>query len=123
MNRKMCLTVRLSESMNQNAEGKLQVWNVTMNQWNPVCGENWQVPEQSEQVCRMLGYKHANETRIQDETNSYDMHKTIQPSSLMPLPKRVYFNKKQENEDDQCKDSATSVYIECEQFGTSHPAW
>lgn len=61
--------VRLSDAMGLNGQGKLQVWNPLLSQWDEMCGEDWQVPEQSEEVCRLLGYQSSNETRLQDETS------------------------------------------------------
>jgi len=118
-------TVNLSESMGMTGRGKLQVWNVTEQTWNAVCGENWLVPDQSEQVCRLLGYRFANETRLQDETYNYaKLRKAQSNRALIPVPRRINFapnrssnRHRQKGNDNQCRDTVTSVHIKCEQFG------
>lgn len=112
------LLVRLSDSMGYNGHGKLQVWNLINYKWNSVCGEKWIVPDQSEQVCQLLGYKRSNETRIQDETdNNWRSPKSnAYSNSLITLPKQMYFLNRKPNED-YCKNTATSVHIKCESFG------
>ncbi|OTF83398.1 hypothetical protein BLA29_011490, partial [Euroglyphus maynei] len=57
--------------MGLNGQGKLQVWNPLLGKWDEMCGEDWQVPEQSEEVCHLLGYQSSNETRLQDETKDF----------------------------------------------------
>lgn len=115
------LAVTLSESMSINGHGKLQVWNPTHKTWNPVCGENWAVPAESEQVCKMLGYKRSNETRLQDETYTYAKLRTMSQSNRsfqLQSPKRVNFYNRPANYEDQCRNTVTSVHIKCEHFGT-----
>ena len=114
----LSFTVSLSDSMGMHGKGKLQVWNLTDNKWNTVCGEQWVVPDQSEQVCKMLGYKRANETKLQDETYNYDKSRMTQSNrSLIPLPKRINFNRNRLSVENQCKNTITSVHIKCEHFG------
>ena len=116
--------VRLSDAMGLNGQGKLQVWNPLLSQWDEMCGEDWQVPEQSEEVCRLLGYQSSNETRLQDETS------VIRSRYLPPKfnhgrsnfsPKRIRFSSLL-NRDDKCRDSDTSVHIKCHNFECGRPS-
>lgn len=120
---RQCFT--LSESMSINGHGKLQVWNPTHKTWNPVCGENWAVPAESEQVCKMLGYKRSNETRLQDETYTYAKLRTMSQSNRsfqLQSPKRVNFYNRPANYEDQCRNTVTSVHIKCEHFECGKPS-
>lgn len=97
--------------------GKLEVWNVTHNTWNPVCGEKWAVPDESELVCRRLGYRRSNETRLQDETISFSSSKAVNYVTFPKLKNSKLKSKKASAESRACDKSTTSVHIKCEHFG------
>lgn len=106
--------LRLSKSMGMQGYGKLEVWNVTHNTWNPVCGEKWGVPEESELVCKRLGYRRSNETRLQDETkNSFADSNAV---SYVTFPKKNTKLRKKASAERECHKSTTSVHIKCEHF-------
>lgn len=101
--------------MGMQGYGKLEVWNVTHNTWNPVCGEKWGVPEESELVCKRLGYRRSNETRLQDETkNSFADSNAV---SYVTFPKKSIKLRKKASAERECHKSTTSVHIKCEHFG------
>ncbi len=107
--------LRLSKSMGMQGYGKLEVWNVTHNTWSPVCGEKWGVPEESELVCKRLGYRRSNETRLQDETkNSFADSNAV---SYVTFPKKSTKLRKKASAEMECHKSTTSVHIKCEHFG------
>lgn len=106
--------VRLSDSMGLNGQGKLQVWNPILGKWDEMCGEDWQVPEQSEQVCRLLGYQSSNETRLQDETSDLPRQRQFHHHQRSPKPLR--FSSLLNRQEDKCRDSDTSVHIKCHHF-------
>lgn len=110
--------LRLSKSMGMHqGYGKLEVWNVSHNTWNPVCGEKWAVPEESELVCERLGYRRSNETKLQDETLGFTSSNAVTYVTFPKLKSTKLKSKKASAESKECDKSSTSVHIKCEHFG------
>ncbi len=112
------LIVRLSESMGQIGEGRLEAWSAQTNSWQSVCGEDWNVSVQSDRACNILGYKTVNETKIRDETTaqSLEPHNRVGNTIITKYtPMKILFNKRKNN---GCRNGKNmAVFLKCDQFG------
>lgn len=97
--------------MGHYGRGELQIWNGKTNSWKFVCGEEWTVPEKSEEVCRRLGYRRSNETRMHTEMR---VTKLTEEGRLNPP--YVPFSRRS-NIRNPCWFTYTGVHLKCEHFG------
>ncbi|XP_053201351.1 atrial natriuretic peptide-converting enzyme-like isoform X2 [Panonychus citri] len=103
---RQCL--RLRQSMGRMGRGRLEAWSASDNNWNTVCGENWDSQFMSAKACKMLGYRVAQETRLKDETFEGPKDRMGQQ-----LTKTMFYKGREKG----CTNSSKiSVYLKCTNF-------
>lgn len=110
-------SVRLSKSMKESGEGRLEAWSAETNSWQSVCGEHWNTSFQSGTACHLLGYKSLNETRIKDETTtqSLELHNRVGNAIERQTHMKVLFDK---GRNKGCRNGKNmTVHLKCNHFG------
>lgn len=104
--------LRLRDSMGQKGEGRLEAWSAVDESWHNVCGEKWDQNFMSLKACRMLGYKHVKDTRIQD-MSSARLTSRISVNGRNSESKVMFYKGRERG----CqKESNLSVYLRCTDF-------
>jgi len=99
---------RLRQSMGSVGKGTLEIWSAIDNSWDMVCVDNWN-DSLSQAACQMLGYRYAEETKIEDK--SAKKAKNRIGNKLM---KTMFYNGRRKN----CSNSKSkvSVHLKCRHF-------
>lgn len=89
-------------------KGTLEIWSAIDNSWDMVCVDNWN-DSLSQAACQMLGYRYAEETKIEDK--SAKKAKNRIGNKLM---KTMFYNGRRKN----CSNSKSkvSVHLKCRHF-------
>ena len=111
------LVVRLSKSMKESGEGRLEAWNADSNSWQAVCGENWNTTYQSDTACHLLGYRHTENTWIKDVTTfqSLEPYNRVGTAIGRQTQMKVLFDKSRNK---GCRNGNNmTVHLKCKHFG------